>query len=395
LHRPEVILQEAAPDLLVESLVKGFGDVTAVDDVSFAINRGEFFSLLGPSGCGKTTTLRLVAGLEDVDGGRIVLEGRDVTSVPPNQRRVNTVFQAYALFPHMTVHDNIAFGLLQSRTPKHELVSKIDSVLETVRLDELRGRYPRELSGGQQQRVALARALVNEPAVLLLDEPLAALDLKLRKAMQGELKKLQERVGVAFLYVTHDQGEALTLSDRIAVMNHGRVLQIGTPREVYEQPRTKFVADFIGETNFFTGRVEEAGKAVVVATDMGMRIRCRPVSWAEVGQSVVVAVRPENFNPAPTTDDSRINAVTGMLTAVTYLGDLLQFHIAVPGARDLVVQRQNQPDETTNWRVGENVTLTWSEENALVLIDDELAEEEDRNIDMAADPVAIGGRRPH
>ena len=204
---------------------KGFGDVRAVDEVSFQLAQGEFYSLLGPSGCGKTTTLRLIAGFERPDSGRILLRGDDITSLSPNKRNVNTVFQQYALFPHLTVADNVAYGLKQRRMPKDEAARRLDEVLATVRLKELRDRHPRQLSGGQQQRVALARALINEPAVLLLDEPLAALDLKLRKAMQGELKKLQERVGVTFLYVTHDQEEALTLSDRIAVMNHGRILQ--------------------------------------------------------------------------------------------------------------------------------------------------------------------------
>ena len=336
---PEVILQNAIADLTVESLKKSFGDVTAADDVSFDVQPGEFFSLLGPSGCGKTTTLRLVAGFEQPDSGRILLGGTDVTATPPNRRKVNTVFQQYALFPHMKVEDNVAFGLRQARVPKQDLGARLDRALETVRLTELSQRYPRELSGGQQQRVALARALINEPEVLLLDEPLAALDLKLRKAMQSELKKLQERVGVSFLYVTHDQGEALTLSDRIAVMNAGRVLQIGTPQEVYERPHTRFVADFIGDSNFFEGQVDEVGSSVTVETTFGFRVRCTPTSWAKRGDKVAVAVRPENVDVTSAAE----NTLTGTLGRVVYLGDLLQFHINVPGYGELVMQRQNDP----------------------------------------------------
>ena len=223
-------LRDAVPDLVLEGVSKAYGNVEAVDRISLEVRRGQFYSLLGPSGCGKTTTLRLVAGFERADSGRILLAGEDITRTPPNRRRVNTVFQNYALFPHLSVEDNVSYGLRQTKLGREETRARLNEALRTVRLENLRARHPRELSGGQQQRVALARALINKPAVLLLDEPLAALDLKLRKAMQRELKKLQERVGVAFLYVTHDQEEALTLSDRIAVMNDGRLLQEGGPR---------------------------------------------------------------------------------------------------------------------------------------------------------------------
>ena len=382
-------LQNAASDLTVESLEKSFGDVLAADDVSFEVRPGEFFSLLGPSGCGKTTTLRLVAGFEKPDSGRILLGGADVTATSPNRRKVNTVFQQYALFPHMKVEENVAFGLKQAKVPKQELETRLDQALDTVRLTELRERYPRELSGGQQQRVALARALINEPEVLLLDEPLAALDLKLRRAMQGELTKLQERVGVSFLYVTHDQGEALTLSDRIAVMNAGRVLQIGTPQEVYERPHTRFVADFIGDSNFFEGHVEDIGETVTVNTSFGLRLRCNPTSWAKPGDKVAVAVRPENVEAASDAE----NTLTGTLRRVVYLGDLLQFHIDVPAYGELIMQRQNDSAGVSQWQVGEELTLGWSEASSLLLIDDEVATSKGEELFEWSESEAVAGAR--
>lgn len=374
----EVTLQNRV-SLALEGVSKSFGEVLAVDKVSFAVADGEFYSLLGPSGCGKTTTLRLVAGFEAADSGRIVLSGEDITLAPPNRRRVNTVFQHYALFPHMTVEANVAYGLKQKRPPKSEMASRLDDALRTVRLEPLRGRYPRELSGGQQQRVALARALINEPAVLLLDEPLAALDLKLRKAMQQELKKLQERVGITFLYVTHDQEEALTLSDRIAVMSGGRLLQEGTPSEIYERPRTRFVADFIGETNFFSGRVVDTNGLVIVEANAGIRLKCAPAEFVRLGMDVVVAVRPEAI--ASDAGDSKANRVGGTLARVTYLGDLVQFHIDVPEHGELLMQAQSGSEGPAgNWRVGEFVEVLWASDQARVLIDDDeaVADQDDR-----------------
>lgn len=390
------MLQKSPPDLSLEAVTKRFGQTLAVDAVSFDISPGEFFSLLGPSGCGKTTTLRLVAGFEQADEGRILLQDEDITEVPPNRRRVNTVFQQYALFPHMTVEANIAFGLRQAKASKAELGQRLDRALESVRLLELRRRYPRELSGGQQQRVALARALINEPAVLLLDEPLAALDLKLRKAMQGELTGLQERVGVSFLYVTHDQGEALTLSDRIAVMHEGRILQIGSPQEVYERPRTRFVAEFIGETNLFEGVVEAtAPDHVVVLAETAGPIRCDPTSFATKGQKVVVAIRPENLRAAPAPEASRPNTLSGTLSRVVYLGDLLQYHVHVSGHGEVVMQQQNGSPIASAWRVGESVTVTWDQKHALVLINDESADPlaDEGNEPRQQEAVTGGGRR--
>src|SRR5947209_13472819 len=249
--------EDASVAIALEGVSKRFGGVAAVDDVSLAIREGEFFSLLGPSGCGKTTTLRMIAGFEKPNEGRIVLQGRDVTSVSANRRPVNMVFQHYALFPHMSIYDNVTFGLKVKHVPRQEHRERVQNILRVVSLEGLERRRTRQLSGGQQQRVALARALVNRPAALLLDEPLGALDVKLRKQMQLELKRIQSELGTTFVYVTHDQEEALAMSDRIAVMNGGRVEQTGTPREIYEHPQTAFVADFIGSLNAIDVKVDE------------------------------------------------------------------------------------------------------------------------------------------
>ena len=368
------------PDLQLENVSKSFGDVLAVDHVSLSIPHGEFYSLLGPSGCGKTTTLRLVAGFEQAGSGRIVLAGEDVTRTPPNQRRVNTVFQQYALFPHLTVEENVIYGLKQRRVPKDETARRLEEALATVRLQELRHRRPRELSGGQQQRVALARALINEPTVLLLDEPLAALDLKLRKAMQGELKALQERVGITFVYVTHDQEEALTLSDRIAVMNEGSILQEGPPDEIYERPTSRFVADFIGQTNFFDGVVEETGETTAVRMESGALLRCAASPAVAKGERVAVSVRPERVVPAD--DVTTINSLEGTLLRKTYLGDLVEYHLLV-GGTEVVMQRQSDAeDPAASWAAGQRVRIGWDRDSALVLRRDgaEIADEQDRHL---------------
>src|SRR5205814_9430081 len=249
----------ATEAIVLESVTKRFDDVVAVDDVSFEIHEGEFFSMLGPSGCGKTTTLRMIAGFEEPSAGRILLRGGDVTHVPPAKRHVNMVFQSYALFPHMNVFENVAFGLRVKRVAKPEITRRVGEMLEIVDLAGRGERRPRELSGGQQPRVAPARALVNHPRALLLAEPLGALDLKLRQAMQVELKRIQREVGITFVYVTHDQGEALTMSDRIAVMNDGVIEQLGSPREIYEHPASRFVAGFIGTSNLLSGTVTSTG----------------------------------------------------------------------------------------------------------------------------------------
>jgi spermidine/putrescine transport system ATP-binding protein len=282
----------------VEDVTKRFGSGDpAVDRVSFQVAKSEFFSLLGPSGCGKTTTLRMIAGFETPTSGRIMIEGRDASTVPVNRRNTNLVFQNYALFPHMTIAQNVAFGPERKKLPRKEVRNRVSEVLEAVHLTEYVNRYPRELSGGQQQRVALARALSNRPAVLLLDEPLGALDLKLREGMQFELKRIQREVGISFVYVTHDQGEAMTMSDRIAVMNLGRVEHLGTPEEVYLRPRTLFTAGFIGQANLLEGVIEaKDGSSLLVRLADGSAMRAASgAEGCDVGARATVMVRPEHL----------------------------------------------------------------------------------------------------
>lgn len=291
-------------DVKLDGVSKAFGTSWAVRDLTLQVERGIFYSLLGPSGCGKTTTLRLIAGFEQPTAGQVLIGGNDVAGLPPYRRDVNTVFQSYALFPHMSVADNIAYGLRQRHVPRAEIVRRVDQALEMVRLKGAGKRRPAELSGGQQQRVALARALINRPTVLLLDEPLSALDLKLRKEMQSELKTLQHTVGITFIYVTHDQEEAITLSNRIAVMNAGRLEQEGTPTEVYERPQTRFVADFIGLTNFIAGTVHESyidsagganSKHVAVSTAIGEILCGGQQPQVANGERVTLTLRPEKL----------------------------------------------------------------------------------------------------
>src|SRR5919198_257744 len=294
------MLEQTRSAIGLVDVSKRFGGVSAVDDVSLEIGDGEFFSLLGPSGCGKTTTLRMIAGFERPDTGHIVLQGDDVTDVPANRRAVNMVFQQYALFPHMSVYDNVAFGLKVKRVPRSEHRERVQGMLRVVSLEGLDRRRARQLSGGQQQRVALARALVNRPAALLLDEPLGALDVKLRKQMQLELKRIQNELGTTFVYVTHDQEEALAMSDRIAVMNRGVVEQIGDPREIYERPQTAFVADFIGSLNSLEFRIDDivGGYAVMRVAD-GQRIVVPVGPGHRPGDNIRIAVRPERVQIAP------------------------------------------------------------------------------------------------
>jgi spermidine/putrescine transport system ATP-binding protein len=285
------------PVILLEHVVKRFGSYVAVQEANFVIERGEFFSLLGPSGCGKTTTLRMIAGFEQPTAGRILLEGKDVSRVPPYRRNVNTVFQHYALFPHMTVTDNVAFGPRSLKLAGEETARRVRELLEVVRLTQFADRKPAQLSGGQQQRVALARALANYPSALLLDEPLGALDLKLRQAMQLELKRIQREVGITFIYVTHDQEEALTMSDRIAVMNEGRVEQIGTPQEIYHSPTSVFVANFIGVANLIPAVVQDVnGTSATVVVAGSHRVAVpRGAAVTRPGSSATVMVRPERL----------------------------------------------------------------------------------------------------
>ena len=354
--------------IALEGVVKRFGNAAAVRDVTVSIGEGEFFSLLGPSGCGKTTTLRMIAGFETPDEGRIVLDGQDVTSVPANRRPVNMVFQQYALFPHMSIYDNVAFGLKVKRVPRQDHGDRIHEILRVVELEGLERRRPRQLSGGQQQRVALARALVNRPAALLLDEPLGALDVKLRKQMQLELKRIQTELGTTFVYVTHDQEEALAMSDRIAVMNGGQVEQIGGPREIYEHPATAFVADFIGSLNALDLVVEElVGGYALMRLGEGERIVVPVGSQARAGDKLRIAVRPERVQISGIDDSAHEGGsrLVGTITEVVYLGMYTQFHVATGAGR--VVSHRLADELLTPFEPGAHVEVAWDADHASIL----------------------------
>jgi spermidine/putrescine transport system ATP-binding protein len=356
------------PAITLEAVRKRFGDVVAVRDVSLEIAEGEFLTLLGPSGCGKTTTMRIVAGFEDPDAGRVLLRGEDVVGVPPNRREVNMCFQHYALFPHMTVGDNIAYGLKLKKVPRAERVHRVEEMLELVGLAGYGARKPAQLSGGQQQRVALARALVNRPAALLLDEPLGALDVKLRKQMQLELKRIQHELRTTFVYVTHDQEEALSMSDRIAVMRDGAIEQLGSPREVYERPETPFVADFVGVLNAIAFRVDEAsgGDAIMRLGDRD-RIVVRTGDGVATGAELLVAVRPERVRVVA--DDAGADGgsrVVGRVEDVVYLGTLTQFHVAIASGATIVAHRLSD-ERAAGIERGQAVTIAWDRDDASVL----------------------------
>jgi spermidine/putrescine ABC transporter ATP-binding subunit len=353
---------------------KSFGDVTAVNDVSFEIHRGEFFSLLGPSGCGKTTTLRLLAGFEepDEDGGEVRLLGQVVNRKRPYERQIAMVFQNYALFPHLTVERNVAFGLEQRKTPKAQITDRVGRALEMVRLKpELYARrMPGQLSGGQRQRVALARALVLEPAILLLDEPLGAIDLKLRKEMQLELKALNKQLGTTFVYVTHDQEEALTMSDRIAVMDNARVAQLGTPAEIYENPRTAFVAKFIGESNFFEGWAHRAGAGWELEWPNGGTARIPAHPSLAPRKRVQIAVRPEWMDVwRPDQVPAGENAVNGTIADVIYLGETMHVlvNVAHVGTVTVAVRNEGQLIKPLPWTRGDAAAVAWLPEDCQIL----------------------------
>lgn len=344
--------------------------LNAVDHVSMQIKHGEFFSMLGSSGCGKTTSLRMVAGFEWPTQGEVYIEGKAQGRTPPFQRPVNTVFQNYALFQHMTVYQNVAFGLEMQKAPPDEIKERVGRMLEMVQLSGMERRYPRQLSGGQQQRVALARALVKLPNVLLLDEPLGALDLKLRKEMQLELKAIQQKVGITFIYVTHDQEEALTMSDRIAVMNKGKVLQIGSPVEIYERPNCKFVADFIGTSNFLNGKVKslDGDKANVFVPALKAEIRGLVSGTVSAGEEVAVSIRPEKIRLA---DKAALNqnCFEGRIVSSVYIGSDTHLVVDVNGL-SMKVWEQNKIsslDPRAYYTVGQNVWLTLFPENTLVM----------------------------
>lgn len=386
------------------NVTKRFGEFVAVDNMTLFVRDGEFFSLLGPSGCGKTTTLRMIAGFEQPTTGEIYIAGQPVAGIPAYRRPVNTVFQSYALFPHMTVAQNVAFGLEMSKTAQPEIARRVEEVLELVQLTGMSRRKPKQLSGGQQQRVALARALVNHPKVLLLDEPLGALDLKLRKAMQLELKQIQHEVGITFIYVTHDQEEALTMSNRIAVMDHGLIQQMGEPRQIYEHPANRFVADFIGETNFIAATLVQPGPPAtlqigdlnVLGTTDGRDIAA--------GQSVTLAVRPEKINLYPQGEMEITKAgidpeemaalfeiqsvaekidmrqylslekdnvvIPGQVLEAIYIGTDTRYRVSLSGKAEAFVRMQNYGTRYDNaFAVGDNVYVHWAAENAQVLVE--------------------------
>jgi spermidine/putrescine transport system ATP-binding protein len=362
-------------DVRLERVTKTFGDALAVDDLSLDIAEGEFFSMLGPSGCGKTTTLRMIGGFEEPSRGTVYLGGRDVTDQPPYRRDVNTVFQSYALFPHLNVFENVAFGLRRRKVAKGEVTARVDDALRLVEMTGFETRKPGQMSGGQQQRVALARALVNHPKVLLLDEPLGALDLKLRKQMQLELKRIQQEVGITFIYVTHDQEEAMTMSNRLAVMRAGRAEQVGPPEEVYENPQTQFVAAFLGASNLLEGDLKQQANGTSTVLLAGGDFVHLPNERAPfgVGESVLVGVRPEKITirsdgGGPT--ESGWNSVTGLLRMATYIGVSHQYKVEGPGGHELTVWVQNLGAEPAP-APGERVRLSWRWEHTFAVLPQE------------------------
>ena len=360
-----------SPDIRLSGLRKSYGEVRALDGIDLEVQAGEFFTLLGPSGSGKTTTLRLIAGFERADAGIVELAGQDVTGVPPDERNVNTVFQDYALFPHMSVGENVAYGMRVKKVPRSERDERVAEALAMIRLDGYQDRRPSQLSGGQRQRVALARALVNRPRVLLLDEPLGALDLKLRQQLQVELKRIQSEVGITFIYVTHDQDEALTMSDRIAVMDGGRVIQVGAPNEVYDEPESGFVAGFVGVSNLLELPVESVDGDIAklkLGENDSVTTAARSL---KPGQTAIVTIRPERISLA---DGERPTAngpchASGRVTESLYAGPMTRFVVALDGGGELMVVRQNAHTsfEDAEALRNQKVTLVWGREYTRVI----------------------------
>ncbi len=357
------------PVIRLTGVVKGFGDVQAVAGVDLDIAEGEFFSLLGPSGCGKTTLLRMLAGLDTPTGGQIIIAGRDMKAVPPYLRPVNMMFQSYALFPHMNVADNVAFGLRQEGRKRAEIATRVESMLDLVQLSGMGGRRPHQLSGGQRQRVALARCLIKQPRVVLLDEPLAALDKKLRQQTQFELMRIQAQVGVTFVMVTHDQEEAMTMSTRIAVMDKGRILQIGTPHQIYESPVDRFVAEFIGSANFFMGTAAGAGDGGCAVAVEGLATPIVIPAALPPGQSVTVMVRPEKIamGRVPAMGEG-LNHLDGIVAEIAYHGDVSLYRVRLAGGQVVTVTAANlRHAAEPGLDRGDRVVLSWHPANAVLL----------------------------
>ncbi len=359
----------------IRGISKHFGDFAAVDNVDLDIGRGELFSILGASGCGKTTLLRILAGFETPSAGQILIDGVDVTSMPPYDRPVNMMFQSYAVFPHMTVEKNISYGLRKEKVSRNEIAKRVDEAIDLVQLGDFRKRNPDQLSGGQLQRVALARALIKQPKVLLLDEPLAALDKKLREQTQFELMNIQDELGVTFVVVTHDQEEAMTLSTRIAVMEQGRFLQVGAPKEIYEYPESRFVADFIGSINMFEGIVTTVGEdsITVESADSGIIMQALGRHDVQAGQSVCIAVRPEKMfihREAPQ-DDSDVR-VKGVVDDFGYLGNLSLYRVRLESGKIILVSQQNRRRSAkrfVEWE--EQIWISWRPRSSIVLVDED------------------------
>lgn len=347
----------------LRNVTKSFGESNALENINLEIRNGEFLTLLGPSGCGKTTLLRLLSGIEKPDQGSIFLNGKDATALPPEQRHINMVFQSYALFPHMTVFENVAFGLRVKHLPEAQVKSRVQDALQMVKLkpEKYSQRKPNQLSGGQQQRVAIARAVVNQPIVLLLDEPLSALDYNLRKDMQIELKMLQRKLGITFIFVTHDQEEALSMSDRVAVMNEGVIEQMGTPRNVYEEPRNLFVADFIGEANIFTTTVQSEQDGLITVDIEGKHFQLKNKKHFTVGQKIIVMVRPEDIDiwgQAEVQDSS--NMLPATVEQAIYKGSTVDLIVRLPGGKKVAATEFfDEDDEKLEYTVGEKVWIEW------------------------------------
>ncbi|MBI2256426.1 MAG: polyamine ABC transporter ATP-binding protein [Proteobacteria bacterium] len=362
----------AKPYIRIENVTKKFGDFVAVNDVSLNIYRGELFALLGGSGCGKTTLLRMLAGFEQPTSGKIYIDDVDMADIPPYERPTNMMFQSYALFPHMTVEQNVAFGLKQDKTPAEQVKTRVGSILDMVQMRQFAHRKPHQLSGGQRQRVALARSLVKEPKLLLLDEPLGALDKKLREATQFEIMNIQDRLGITFIVVTHDQEEAMTLSTRIGVMNSGQIVQVGTPKEIYEYPNTKFVADFIGSVNLFEGHIveDEPGHVLISAPEAGTEIYIDHGISSAPGAKVWVAIRPEKMDLTKNRpDDSDRNSAPGIVKGIAYMGNLSVYLIKLDSGKEVKVTMSNQrraAEHAIDW--DDRVYVTWHANSPVALL---------------------------